>query len=270
MIRILVHKLIGSIRNLLRLNLIVTLYVNFRLLPISQAIRFPIFCYGRTKIHSLKGRFIIDCPLRNGMIRIGYRWLDLWPVSYLPTQLNVQGSIIFSGDAVFSGGVALFAQSKYSKIVFGDSITIGGGSMIKSLNSIFIGKRTRITGGCTLMDSNMHYVKDISTGKIAQNTGSIIVGEYCWINYGSVITKGAVIPSYSIVGRYSFIGKSFKDEGENLFLAGAPVKVINHNVQRIFDYTRESEIREFFIKHPDSKFYQDNIGIKNESEPFDI
>lgn len=268
MIKKTAHKIFGTIRNLLRLNWFATLYVNFRLLPVSKAIKLPVFCYGRIKIHCLKGRFIINKPVRNGMIKIGYRWIDLWPVSYLPTQLNVQGNVEFSGNAIISGGAALFAQSKSSKIIFGDSISIGGGTLIKSMNYISIGKRTRITGCCTLMDSNMHYVKDITTGKIAQNTGEIFVGEYCWINYGSVITKGAYIPSYSIIGRNSFVGKNLKDEGENLFLAGTPAKIINHNVQRIFDYTREDELREFFIKNPDDKFYQDYIGIKKENEPF--
>lgn len=265
-----VYKIIDSTLDLLRLNLFLTLYVNFRLLPISQAIKLPILCYGKIKAHSLRGQFVIDKPVHCGMIKIGYRWLDLWPVSYLPTQLCVRGTVKFSGKAIISGGVLISTTSKSSIISFGDSITIGGGCVIKSKTSISIGKRTRITGSCTVMDTNMHYIKNIATGKIRPNTGPIVIGEYCWINYGSVITKGAYIPSYSIVARNSFVGKNLKEEGENLFLAGAPAKIINKSVQRIFDYTREGEIRDFFILNPESEFYQDSIGVKDETKPFDI
>lgn len=270
MLKFMLHKLSGSFRTFRRLNWLMTIYVNFRLLPFSQAIVFPIFCYGKIKTHCLKGKFILDGPVRNGMIKIGYRWFDLWPVSYLPTQLFIQGKVIFKGDIIISGGAALFAQSKVSEITFGKSVAIGGATMIKCINSIVIGERTRVTGFCTIMDSNMHFVKNVSNGKIARRTGSILIGEHCWINYGAVITKGAVVPSYSIVARGGFVGKSFKDEGTNLFLAGTPVKIINKNVQRIFDYTREGEIRDYFIKHPECDFYQDEVGIKDESQPFNI
>lgn len=270
MIKRLAHKVFRVLRNLYRLNWFATLYVNFRLLPISQAIKLPIFCYGRFKYHCLSGRFLIDGPVHNGMIQLGYRWIDLFPVSYLPTQLCIRGSVKFHGHAILSGGVALFAQSKESVITLGKDITLGGGTLIKSMNSITISQKTRITGGCTVMDSNMHFVKNISTGKIAQKTGSIFIGNNCWINYSSVITKGAYIPSYSIVARNSFVGKNLKDEGENLFIAGMPAKVINHDVQRIFDYDREAELSDFFIKNPDCPFYQDSIGIKDETIPFDL
>lgn len=34
---------------------ICNIYVNFKLLPVRQAIRFPIFIYSKTKFRSLKG-----------------------------------------------------------------------------------------------------------------------------------------------------------------------------------------------------------------------
>ena len=264
-----VHKAYRRVKEAIRINYIATGYINLRLLSLKNAYRCPILCYGKIKFHHLKGRIIIDGPIKTGMIKIGYRWLDLWPVSYIPTQINFIGVVKFYGTATLSGGVSLNVQSREGIIEFGDNIRIGGGTMIKAMQYIYIGHRTRVTGNCCIMDSNMHYVKDISTGRIPTMTGNIYIGNNCWINYGSVITKGAFIPDYSITARNTLVGKNYKNEGSNLFLAGSPAKIINKSVQRIFNYDREDELRRFFKKNGSIVFFQDKIGLKEENIPFD-
>lgn len=268
--KLILRLLLRIVKTIYRVNWIATPYVNLRLLPFSQAIKFPLVCYGKIKIHSLKGKVIINSTVKTGMIQIGYRWIDLWPVSYLPTQLNILGKVYFGGSAIISGGASINVQSRKAVVEMGKSIVIGGGSLIKSLKHISIGDRTRVTGFCTVMDCNMHFVKDITTGKIRNNDGDIHIGANCWINFGSVVTKGAYIPDYSITSRGAFIGKNFKEEGPNLFIAGSPGKVINNNVQRIFDYTREDELRNYFLTHPDESFYRDIPGVKDETVSFNI
>lgn len=40
------------------ISLFKTLYVNFRTLPFKQAIKFPIYIYGRVKFYSLEGDIV--------------------------------------------------------------------------------------------------------------------------------------------------------------------------------------------------------------------
>ena len=63
---------------------------------------------------------------------------------------------------------------------------------------------TQITMNCTVMDTNLHYVKNIDTGVVHRSDGEIHIGEYCWINAGTVVTKGTVLPAHTIVARNKF------------------------------------------------------------------
>ncbi len=258
----LLKRLYRSLKSLMRLNLIKTLYFNFRIFPLGIAIRLPVFLYGRVSLQSLNGRVTIPDKVDTGMIRIGYRWLDLFPSSFSPSQINVKGEIIFKGRCVISGGCVLNVQSPSAVLQIGDEVTIGAGTFIKSLDSIEIGNRTSITGNCTIMNSNMHYVKNIDSGKIARPWGKIIIGNRCWINFGSVVTKGAVIPDYSISSRYAFISKDYSSFGTNCFLVGSPAIVKNIKVQRIFGLDLEKQFNKFFRENPDEDILQREVGLE--------
>lgn len=74
-----------------RVNLIKTIYFNFKMLPFNQAIKIPILLYGKIVFHNLSGKLTIQNDVSSKMIRIGYRWIDLWPSSFLPTQIQIIG-----------------------------------------------------------------------------------------------------------------------------------------------------------------------------------
>lgn len=240
----LVRPLYYSARQFFRLNVIKTLFINFKMLPFQQAIKLPIYLYGSIKFHGLRGKVIINAPIERGMIKIGYRWLDLWPSSYLPTQLRIDGSLWFSGWAILSGGVALTVVG--GQIKLGDCCRIGAGTTIKAMKSILIDDNTSITSDCILMDCNMHFVKNIETGEIKNNTASISIGKNCWINSRTIIEKGAVIPDYSISSRSSYLNKDYSSFGANLLLVGQPAKPLTSKVQRIFGTAEQHRIAQLF------------------------
>ena len=41
------------------LNPFATVYLNFRTLPFVQALRFPLYVYGRVKFYELKGKILL-------------------------------------------------------------------------------------------------------------------------------------------------------------------------------------------------------------------
>ncbi len=255
-------------KNVWRLNLVKTLYFNFKVLPFQQAIKLPFHLYGKIYIHSLRGQVCIKhARITSGMIKIGYRWLDLFPVSLLPTQIWIDGKLIIGDNVIISGGVGLFVQHKDATLLIGNKCRLGGGTLVKSLDMLEIGDYTRITGNCTIMNSNMHYVKNIDNGIVKRPWGKIVIGKYCWINGGTVVTKGTVIPDYSIVARNSFLNKDYSTSGEsNLFIVGSPAKVTSARVERIFIRANERRFSEYFRNNLDSEEIQLEPGIEEVGE----
>jgi len=251
-----------------RLNLIATLYLNLRTLPFFTAIKLPVICFGKIKFHNLSGRIIIDAPIKAGMIKIGYRWYDLWPSSYLPTQILIRGNIVFKGRSIISGGVVLNSFRKNAEIIVERNVTIGGGTVVKALKHITIGIDSQITGDCIIMDSNMHYIKDIKTGKIPSLLKEIIIGKNCWINRGTTIAKGAILSDYTITARNTYISKDMTQYGSHVLLAGSPAKPVRNDVQRIFDLELEKKISSFYKTHKDIDLFKSNQGIELENEDF--
>lgn len=246
-----------------KLNITKTLYFNFKMLPFSKAIKLPIFLYGKVYLWNLSGNLEIPKEIKTGMIRIGYKWFDLWPVSFLPTQIQIAGKLIFNGDCVISGGANVNVQSADGILNIGAYTLIGGGTVVKCLEKIEIGDETRITGNCNIMDCNMHFVKNIDTGVVANYKAPIKIGKSCWINYGTVVSKGAVIPDYSITSRNALVSKDFSEHGTNLFLVGAPAKPTSSNVQRIFTSEKQREFAEYFkIKQTDILQLEPGIEIE--------
>lgn len=242
-------NIISKISSVFRLNFFKTLYFNYKVLPFKQAIKLPFFLYGKVYLWDLSGKISIEGDIKRGMIRVGYKWFDLWPTSFLPAQIQVVGKLVFRGAAVISGGANVNVQSKEGTMIVGKEVVIGGGSTCKCLEHIEIGDWSRITGNCTVMDCNMHFVKNIDTGIVANYKAPIKIGANCWINAGSIITKGTIIPDYSISARNAYLSKDYSEYGTNLFLVGSPAKPTSSKVQRIFTVEKQRELREYFQTH---------------------
>jgi len=249
-----------KLRLLIRLNINKTVYVNFKTQPFRNAIKFPIFIYGGLKILSLKGEIIIKSPIKTGMLKIGYKYIDLFPVSLLPTQLNLSGKLIVNGKLIIGGGVYLGVERKDAVIEFGENCTIGGGSLIKSTYQIICGDNVQITGECVIMDCEMHYVKNIETGTIKRNFDKIEIQKNCWINQRAIIAKNTIIPEFSIVTRNSYLNKDYRSYGTNLLLSGSPAVPKNQKVQRIFNTNMEHELGVFFRENQNIKFITGQKG----------
>lgn len=264
MIRIcrkLIKWLYLRIRLLIRLNLIKTFYINFRTQPFGKAIKFPIFVYGRLKILSLRGNFIIEAPISLGMIKIGYKYIDLFPASLIPAQIKITGKLIVAGNLIIGGGVSFFVEGTHSLMKVGKNCTIGGGSYIKATNNVEFGDNVQITGECVIMDCEMHYVRNIETGLIKRNFGIIYIGANCWINQRTIIVKNSIIPKYSITARASYLNKDYSLYGTNLLLFGSPAIPKDDKFQRIFNINQEAELGNYFRGNMNNLYFKSNEGI---------
>src|SRR5690554_2060303 len=131
------NKLLFSrIRKLFWIGYFKTAYINFRLLPFNQAIKFPIIVTRATTIGSLRGRVIISSHVKNGLIRFGILHSDLMSWRGAKTFVNIKGDFIVNGRMQFGVGFNLCVDENAV-------LDIGNNSSFGSLGKIIC--RNKIT-----------------------------------------------------------------------------------------------------------------------------
>ncbi|GAB0481255.1 hypothetical protein KML24007_00010 [Alistipes indistinctus] len=170
------------------LNVHKTIYINLKYLPWGQALRFPIFVFGRLKIQRSDngGIEIRHARICRGMIKIGKN-IDGHYSHNLPVELILSQKLIFQGYAWISGGTMI--ETYRGTIDIGNFCVIGSGTMLKSESGIILGNLTRIAYCSTIMDTNVHFIKNTKTGKVNNSSAPISIGIGCWINAFSFISK---------------------------------------------------------------------------------
>lgn len=251
-------------RLLFKVNWIKTFYLNFKTQKFTDALKLPIIVYGRLKIYSLQGKIIIDAPIETGMVHIG-KDLDHNPVSLNPIKLTINGHLVFKGRALISGGSTITVWS--GSIVIGQNVCIGSGVQLKAVSKIEIGEYSRIISLAVIMDTNVHFIKNIETGEIRKSYAPVRIGAYCWLNSGTNVTKGTVIPDYCISARNTFFNKDYSKLCEaNTVFAGSPAKVIATKQQRIFNVEKECELNSYFSQNSEEDSYVGEKGVYIEPE----
>jgi acetyltransferase-like isoleucine patch superfamily enzyme len=252
-----------SIKLMLKVNFVKTFYINFKTQSLINAWKFPIIVYGDLRIYSLKGNIVIDAPISMGMIQIG-KDVDQHPVSLCPIKISVYGTLRFKGHAIIGGGSTVTVWS--GEIEIGKYVVIASGVQLRSILKITIGEFSRITALSVVMDTNVHYIKNIQTGKINKASAPIKIGKNCWLNSGTVVLKGAVIPDYCVSARNTYLNKDYsKTCDEHTFFSGSPAKASINNIQRIFNSDEEQRLNQFFAENTDCNEYIADALIYQES-----
>lgn len=229
-------------------NIMATIYLNLRTLPFKQALKLPLFVYGKVTFASLRGRIIFDCPhIKRGMVKMGRHQDDYILHSKRQLlRLDKDGSIVIKGYCSIASDF-LFKITT-GTLVLGDRVWIGQGVCIDCNERIEIGDCTSITYSTVLSDSNHHFV--IDANKVVRRMSKpIALGKYNWIGNNSIIDKGSVTTDYSIVTHGSLLNKNYRilsGTEDSLLLAGTPAKILNKGLRRIFESTNEKELKEYF------------------------
>lgn len=253
---------------LFKTNWIKTLRVNFALLPFSQAIKLPIVVIGRLKIASLSGQVKFECPARFGLVLIG-KTVDNMPIELNTSQLLVKGTLIFKGRCII-GRSANVVVWPHGEMYLGHCVRIGSGVLLKCNCKITIADCTRITSGCFVMDTNVHAIKDIVTGRVKRIAKPIEIGKCCWLTMNTSVTAGAKIPDYSISTRNAVLNRDYTESGEiGCLLAGSPARVLRSGIQRVFDLREEAKIARYFHENPNVEYYESTLGFE-QIEDIDI
>lgn len=251
------NKIFGKLEHIFFqpwLNPFATFYVNFRLCRFKDAIKMPIYIYGKACFENLKGNVLFDCAVKSGLVTFG-RDLGHFSASLGKTYLFLEENTIltFKGNSAF----ALYTSLRLSKgcqVIIGKNVVFGDGVKIMSEKFISIGENTRVAFGSQIVDTNFHYVKDIETGVVERKNGHVIIGSNNWIGSNSKVTKGTVTQSWSVIASGSLTNKKF--ESENIIIAGSPGKIIAQNKCRIFDVEFESKLNKYFESNEERNEYK--------------
>ena len=199
-------KKIWKFRWILR-ALIPSLIFNFRHLPFSQAKKLPILIY-KAEVHAKGGHFVIEGPLRFGMIILGQRIVDLFPNP--GNTLSNIGKITFKGKTIIGNGSAISVGPSGS-LSFGNDVIGSAGLKIACYSSISIGDQVRIGWNTQILDTDFHLLKNIE-GRKSRSKGyaPVRIENGVWIANSCKLYKGVTIPHSCVVSSDTVIHASLK------------------------------------------------------------
>lgn len=198
----------------LLISLPITIWFNFKTLPIRQAIRLPILIDYRTKIKSgKKGSIII--PSNSPFATIKYGWGEGSKGNFCNNKnfiyIHDSGKIIFNGKAQFALGVTLRCDNK-GIIEFGKNLKTNQNFSCFSNTYIKLGNDILIGWNVNIRDSDGHHILDINSDQILNPNKTILIGNNVWISSHVDILKGSFINDNSIIGFRSLVTRKFTEK----------------------------------------------------------
>lgn len=217
----------GIFRKLLKFN-IRSVFLNFYLLPLAQAIRFPLFFARNVKVLAIHrgGVMLNSKTVRPAMVQIGYEVTGNIDGKYerAIVEIGKSGKVIFDGKCCLGSGTRL---NVYGTLRFGDGVRISGNTNVCCFSDVEIGSNTLVSWDCLFMDTDFHkvYINE----KIMNENSPIKIGRNCWIGCRTTVLKGSEIPCGSVVGAGSLVCKKF--DKENAMYGGNPARLLKENVR---------------------------------------
>lgn len=206
----------------------VNLYFNFRLLPVSQAVKLPFFIgYGVSVKEIHRGNVVLlSDHIYRSMISIGrggspgIQVLGRGAVSFAPGA-----RIVFGGTAQFHAGSRLFLGDR-ADVVIGDGFSANRNFLLYYDSKLSIGQECMFGWNVQILDVAAHRVFYGGEEKI--RTCEIRIKDHVWIGAEVKLTRSTTIGRHSIVAYGSTMtGGTF---GEGLLLGGYPAHVIREYV----------------------------------------
>ena len=243
-----------------RFRLLKTLYINFRTLKFKEAIKLPIFIYGKVSFFNLGGTIEIKAPVKTGMIKLGCIQGYFTGQHGSALILLSQGSkLIFNGPCKFDLDYAIRITGN-GIVNIGKCIGFGSETKIYCEEKITIGDYCRIPFGSTFMDTNYHYSIDTVEGIVHKKSAPIHIGSFNWIGNTSTIMKGTRTPNGAIIASKSFLNRDYIKLGngeQNIVIAGSPAKIVRNNMTRVLSLETEELLNGYFKQNPDAENYAD-------------
>jgi len=203
-----------------------TIYFNFKYLPFKQAVRMPIMVSRKVYLKKISGKIIIDCPIKTGIIQIGYGDVGIFDEKNSRSIWEVSGTVIFRGKCSIGHGSKI-TVGKIGKLEFGENFFITAESSIVAFKEIKFGDDCLLSWDILVIDTDFHKLKD-EKGNIINEPRSIIIGNKVWVGCRCLVLKGTVIPNNCVIGADSIVNRVL-EKGSCLYV-GSPCKLSKENI----------------------------------------
>lgn len=230
------------------LNIPKTIYINFKTQKFKDAIKFPVWIYGKIRIYTLRGQIIFGGKINTGTIIIGKN-TDLFS-NRNRSLLSISGKWYCNGLFIASNGVTITIEGT---IKTGNLVSLGSGAKIRCYGYTEIGDGSGIVEECQVFDTNFHCIINHKNGTIASPLGKISIGKLNWIGNRSTIMKGTVLPDFSIVASYSLVSKDFS-KYEYPTIGGIPAKVLTEGQIRVYDLEEERSVLSYYRSNTENVY----------------
>lgn len=223
-------KIKRRIKKIFSLSLLYSIYFNFRVLPLRQAIHLPFYCSVWPTILKNTGSVRIeDCPIRRFMIRLGVQRTPIYPSRSFVWRN--EGTIVFKGRCRL-GHHMMIKVTKSGYLELGDQTALNTGSRIVCQKEIIFKYKARTSWECQFYDTDFHPVIDMVRNKPIKMRSPIIIGEKVWIGHNVIVSKGVKLADEIIVSSGSVVKKSFSKP--NCIIAGNPAEMIDEGYKPDF------------------------------------
>jgi acetyltransferase-like isoleucine patch superfamily enzyme len=249
LIRLLYVGLISS----RRINITKTLYINLKLFPLIDALKFPIYIYGSCRL-TVAGRVNIAAPIKMGLLKIGYKYEML---SYkVSSVFRLYGTLVLKGEVWFGSAISVYIGND-AMLEMGNMSSLGSCGNLICTKSIIFSDYSRIGSWSTVTDSNYHYMKDVLSGKINRKEREVFIGARNYIGSRSALLPGTKTPDNITIAFGTVCNRDYtKDIPENSVIAGVPAKLVKANIVRVFESNRERVIDEYFESTNSMAYYE--------------
>lgn len=244
---------LGRIESLIASNWInpfLTLYLNFRCLALKDAVKIPIFVYGRPRMDILVGKIIIKGKTSMGMIKFNNSSYGAPAIMTIQSQISILGTLIFNGSGRIGTGTKIFI-GEYGVLEIGSNFKIMDCCTIGCYRSIFIGHDTWIVHKSQLLDSDYHYTYNLNDNSIKNYRRKIHIGNHCWVCSSTTVSGDAFIPDYTVVASNSLVNRNFADLRPYSLIGGIPAKFIKNGIIRIDNGDLEIQLSLLHRKNSD-------------------
>ena len=181
-------------------------------MPFKQAIKLPLYVYGRAEFRRMKGKIILDTPnIHSGMVKIGKR--DYYVATAVQKCIwTISGTLIIHGPIKFMQGSYLLVADNGTLEIGGLDGIFGTNIRIFCFDRITIGRNVRMAWDIQIMDSSFHYIElTHKDNQVTPLTKPIVLGDNIWVGNRTTISKGAVIPNQTVIASNSLINKDFSN-----------------------------------------------------------
>lgn len=213
-----------------------TLYFNFRVFSILDALKFRVLLGPNVRFNKLQKNSLLFKHPKFGCVRLGLGGGSFGYADRSSSYLNISGgaTIIVEGTLYAGRGFVInFTGNHISKI--GDKFSANYGVKLSISESFECGENLRLGWNVSIIDADGHTIRSTIDNTIKNTPKDIKIGKNVWLASESVILKGVNISDSVIVPYGAIITKS--SHQNNIIWGGTPNRTLKENIY--WDYESE-------------------------------